>query len=71
MRLPMVINSARRLAGATAIVLASQLASGSSVHAQDAQRILKTMSDHIAGQKSIAVTFDADIEVLTTELQKI
>lgn len=67
----MVINCARQVACATAILLASQLTPGSSVHAQDAQRILKAMSDHIAGQKSIAVTFDADIEVLTTELQKI
>jgi hypothetical protein len=41
--------------------------------AQDnsATRILKTMSDFIAKQKTISITFDADIEVITPELQKI
>jgi len=37
----------------------------------DATRILKTMSDFIAKQKSVSITFDADIEVITPELQKI
>ena len=37
----------------------------------DATKILKTMSDYIAGQKSISLTFDADIEVITSEMQKI
>jgi hypothetical protein len=37
----------------------------------DAKRILKSMSDYLAGQKVILLTFDADIEVITPELQKI
>jgi hypothetical protein len=36
-----------------------------------AKRILKSMSDYVASQKSLSVTFDADIEVITEELQKI
>ena len=42
-----------------------------SAHAQDASKILKAMSDYVAGQKTISMTFDADIEVITSELQKI
>jgi hypothetical protein len=40
-----------------------------SAHAQstaaDAQRILKGMSDYLAAQKLIALTFDSDIEIVT------
>src|SRR4051812_34987525 len=37
----------------------------------DARKILKSMSDYVASQKSFALTFDSDIEVLTVDLQKI
>jgi hypothetical protein len=37
----------------------------------DATRILKAMSDFIASQKSVSITFDADIEVITPDVQKI
>src|SRR6516165_3951928 len=40
-------------------------------HAQDASRVLKAMSDYLTGQKTISMTFDSDIEVITSELQKI
>ncbi len=36
-----------------------------------ARKILKAMSDYIGGQKVVSMTFDADIEVMTVELQKI
>ena len=46
-----------------------------SAHAQstatDAQRILKSMSDYLAAQTTIALTFDSDIELVTKDLQKI
>jgi hypothetical protein len=46
-----------------------------SAHAQstavDAQRILKAMSDYMAAQKSISLTFDSDVEIITKDLQKI
>jgi len=29
------------------------------------------MSDYLTGQKTISMTFDSDIEVITSELQKI
>jgi len=37
----------------------------------DAAKILKTMTDYTAGQKSISATFDSDIEVITPDLQKL
>ena len=37
----------------------------------DALKILKSMSDYVASQRSFALTFDSDIEVLTVDLQKI
>jgi hypothetical protein len=37
----------------------------------DALKILKDMSDYVAGQKTISATFDASIEVVTPELEKI
>src|SRR6478735_11775695 len=39
--------------------------------ANDADKILKKMSDYVAGQKSLSITFDSDIEVITSNLQKI
>lgn len=39
--------------------------------ADDADKILKAMSDYVGGQKSISATFDSDIEVVTPDLQKI
>jgi Predicted periplasmic protein (DUF2092) len=41
------------------------------VHAQDASKVLKAMSDYLTGQNTISMTFDSDIEVITSELQKI
>jgi hypothetical protein len=60
---------------ATAVcVLMTIIAFAPSAHAQkDASAIktLKAMSDYVAGQKTLSVTFDSDIEVITSELQKI
>jgi hypothetical protein len=54
-------------------VLAAVLAVTSSARAQgdDAAKILKAMSDYMASQKSISLSFDTDIEVITPEIQKI
>ena len=37
----------------------------------DAKKILKTMSDYMAAQKSISFGFDATLEVVTTDDQKL
>jgi hypothetical protein len=45
-----------------------------SAHAQkdaDAIKTLKAMSDYVAGQKALSVTFDSDVEVITSDLQKL
>jgi hypothetical protein len=39
--------------------------------ADDPAKLLKAMSDYLAGQKSLSAKFDSDIEVVTPELQKI
>jgi hypothetical protein len=49
------------------------VAVGSTAQAQqdDARTILKAMSDYVSGQKTIEMTFDSDIEVITPQLEKI
>jgi len=37
----------------------------------DAKTILKSMTDYLAGQKTISATYDSSVEVVTTDLQKI
>ena len=39
--------------------------------AGDAKSILKAMSDYVSSQKTIELTFDSDIEVITPQLEKI
>lgn len=54
------------------LVLATGLVAPAA-HAQDddAVKILKAMSDYMSSQKSISLSFDTDIEVITPEIQKI
>jgi hypothetical protein len=62
----------RRWGAAATLILATVLISTPRVQAEDnATAILKSMSDYLASQKTISLTFDSDIEVLTSELQKI
>ena len=53
---------------ATALVLAAPSAQA---QGKDAKAILKAMSDYVASQKTIELSFDSDIEVITPELEKI
>jgi hypothetical protein len=67
---------ARRILGwltpLVVVVMTTVLSPASSwAQATDAKGILKTMSDFIAKQKNISITFDSDIEVITPEVQKI
>ena len=54
---------------ASVAVLACMTTQGA--HADDPAKVLKAMSDYLAGQKSLSAKFDSDIEVVTPELQKI
>ena len=38
---------------------------GVRAHADDPAKILKSMSDHLAGQKTLSASFDSDIEIIT------
>jgi hypothetical protein len=58
---------------AAACLLMTMTVSMPGAHAEkngDAIKTLKAMSDYIAGQKTLSVTFDSDVEVITSELQK-
>ena len=55
------------------LALAATLVVTPAARAQDddAAKILKAMSDYMASQKSFSLSFDTDIEVITSEIQKI
>lgn len=55
----------------TALVMVSMLPIASAAKADDADKILKSMSDYIQSQQGLSLTFDSDIEVITPEIQKI
>lgn len=55
-----------------ALVLAAILVSAPGARAEDdATAILKSTSDYLANQKTISITFNSDLEVITSELQKL
>ena len=57
-----------------ASILAAALTAGparAQTPGSDAKSILKTMSDYVSSQRTIEITFDSDIEVVTAQLEKI
>src|SRR5258706_3858920 len=54
-----------------ALVAIFMVSTAQSSRADDPARLLKAMSDYTAAQKSIAATFDSDIEIVTPELEKV
>ena len=62
----------RWIAYATLIALTTILSLSPTAQAEDdAAQLLKAMSDYVSSQKSISLSFDSDIEVVTPEIQKI
>jgi hypothetical protein len=55
----------------TALTMSILLGPQASAQDGDAEKLLRGMADYVAGQKTLAVTFDSDIEVITNNLQKI
>jgi hypothetical protein len=53
-----------------ACVLAATLPATQS-RAQDAEKIVRAMSDYLASLKTMSLTYDTDIEVITPEIQKL
>lgn len=65
-------RAVRSMVGAGLLAMAGTVLVTPSANADDnAKTILKAMSDYVASQKTIQVSFDTDIEVITSDLQKI
>jgi hypothetical protein len=47
------------------------LLTAAAARADDPAKILKAMTDYLAGQQTLSASFDSDIEIITPELQKI
>lgn len=60
----------RTLATAGSIAVLSA-ATTQGARADDPEKLLKTMADYLASQKSLSAKFDSDIEVVTPDLEKI
>jgi hypothetical protein len=63
-----------RAAVAVCALLATTTFFVPSAHAErseDAVKVLKAMSDYVAGQRTLSATFDSDVEVITSDLQKL
>jgi hypothetical protein len=58
-------------AGALALVLGLGTPSGASAGEADAKRLVKAMSDYMAAQKAISFAYDANLEVVTKDDQKL
>jgi hypothetical protein len=56
---------------ATVLTVSASLMSQAKAESGDADRLLKAMSDYVASQNTISVSYDSDIEVITSHLQKI
>jgi hypothetical protein len=57
-----------------AALLSAAVSWTTGAHAQktdEAAQILKSMSDYVASQKNISLTYDSDVEVVTSEVEKI
>src|SRR3954470_19295999 len=65
------LRKSLRIAAAAASVTILSCVTTHGARADDPGKILKGMSDYLAGQKSLSAKFDSDIEAVTPELQKI
>ena len=54
-----------------ALILGLGIPSGAKADAPEAKKLLKAMSDYMAGQKAISFAFDATLEVVTKDRQKL
>jgi hypothetical protein len=59
------------IALAVALTMSVSFMPHAEAQADDVGKILKRMSDYMSSQKTLSLTYDTDIEVITPELQKI
>src|SRR6266567_5858008 len=64
-------NSSKAGLATVALAVMALFSAAPSAQAQDAAKVLKAMTDYVAGQNVISATYDTDIEVITNDLQKI
>ena len=72
--MPAEYSGCRRWTAVTITLLLSAflfISSGARAQSDDANKILKAMSDYMASQKNISLSFDTAVEVITPEVQKI
>jgi hypothetical protein len=75
----MKINAGKKVGGRSQAALTCVLVVGAAIlmswpyaaQGGDAKSILKAMSDYINSQKTVEITFDSDIEVITPQLEKL
>ena len=66
------LSGVQRWTAAISLILATILLFAPCARAQDdSAAILKAMSDYVTNQKTIWLTFDTDLEVITPEVQKL
>lgn len=56
---------------ASALISLTAAQAGAQAQEGDAKAVLKAMSDYVSSQKTIEVTFDSAIEIITPQLEKI
>ena len=59
------------IALAVALTMSVSFMPHAEAQADDVGKILKRMSDYMSSQKTLSLTYDTDIEVITPEMQKI
>ncbi|WP_371423465.1 DUF2092 domain-containing protein [Tardiphaga sp.] len=70
------LNAGRRsIRSVAALLIASGLSAtcigAGAARADNAASILRAMSDYIANQKNVSISYDSDIEIMTPDMQKI
>ena len=68
----LVNNSVRSMAAVTlSLIVGLGTSAGVSADEADAKRLLKAMSDYLAAQKTLSFEYDASLEVITKDEQKL
>jgi hypothetical protein len=65
------LSSAKKWAAIVAVAGTAGLASAPAAHADDAKAMFKAMSDYLASQKAISFEYDSNLDIVTTQNQKL
>jgi hypothetical protein len=67
----LTISAASKFAATFALIFGLGMASGARADEAEAKTLLKAMSDYMAAQKVISLSFDTDLEFVTKDKQKL